>query len=112
MDTIILSLTLLAIGVYGLVRKRDLLKILVSIEIIAIAASMNFVMFGAAIGSELGEAFLIIAFSTDTSITAIVLALFITISKKYGTTDIQRIASLKQTGDQRAQEVGNQEGDA
>lgn len=92
---VILSMTLLAIGIYGLLTRHHLLKVLISIELIATAASMNFVLLASSLNKAMGEAFLILAFSTDTSVTGIVLALLITVSKKYGTSDIRKLAELE-----------------
>jgi NADH:ubiquinone oxidoreductase subunit K len=92
---VILSMTLLVIGIYGLLTKHHLLKVLISIELIANAASMNFVLLASSLNKAMGEAFLILAFSTDTCVTGIVLALLITISKKYGTSDIRKLAELE-----------------
>ena len=92
---LILSMTLLAIGIYGLLTKHHLLKVLISIELIANAASMNFVLLASSLNKAMGEAFLILAFSTDTCVTGIVLALLITVSKKYGTSDIRKLAELE-----------------
>jgi len=92
MDYIILSIILLGIGVYGLLTKRHLLKIFISVELIAIAATLNFVMLA---GPGLGEAFLILAFSTDTAISAVILALLVVVSKKYGTSDINEIVRME-----------------
>jgi NADH-quinone oxidoreductase subunit K len=103
-DYVILSMTLLAIGIYGLLTKRNLVKLLISIELISIAATMNFVLLGTTFSKELGEAFLVIAFSTDSCITATALALFITIAKKYGTTDIKQITDLRQQKNQERNE--------
>jgi NADH:ubiquinone oxidoreductase subunit K len=90
MDFVILSLVMLAVGVYGLLTKRHLLKIFVSIELIATAATLNFVMLGS---NSLGvsQAFLILAFSTDTAVSAVILALLVIVSRKYGTSDISKI---------------------
>jgi NADH:ubiquinone oxidoreductase subunit K len=96
MDYVILSMVLLAIGIYGLLSKRHLLKIVMSIELIATAASMNFVLLASSLNKELGQAFLILAFSTDTSVTAVVLSLLVTISKKYGTCDIRKLTKLEE----------------
>jgi NADH-quinone oxidoreductase subunit K len=92
MDYIILSIILLGIGVYGLLTKRHLLKIFISVELIAIAATLNFVMLA---GQQLGEAFLILAFSTDTAVSAVILALLVIVSKKYGTSDINEIVKME-----------------
>jgi NADH:ubiquinone oxidoreductase subunit K len=90
MDFVVLSLIMLAIGVYGLLTKRHLLKIFVSIELIAIAATLNFVMLGV---NSLGvsQDFLILAFSTDTAVSAAILALLVIVKRKYGTSDISKV---------------------
>lgn len=101
MDYVILSAVLLAIGIYGLLTKRHLLKVLISIELIAIAASMNFVLLADSLDKALGQTFLILAFSTDTCVTAILLALLVMASKKYGTCDLRKLAEkeMEQNGD-------------
>ena len=102
MDFVILSLVMLAIGVYGLLTKRHLLKIFVSIELIATAATMNFVMLGT---NSLGvsQAFLILAFSTDTAVSAVILALLVVARKKYGTSDIGELVKPAKTEDKEVE---------
>jgi NADH-quinone oxidoreductase subunit K len=94
MDFVALSLVMLAIGVYGLLTKRQLLKVFVSVELIATAATLNFVMLSSAAGIGIGQAFLVLAFSTDTAVSAVILALLVVVHKKYGTSDISEIAKL------------------
>ena len=100
MDFVILSLVMIAIGVYGLLTKRDLLKIFMSVELITLGATLNFVMLASSLGKGLGEAFLILTFSTDTAISGIVLALLVIVSKKYGTSDINEILKMTQKEDE------------
>lgn len=88
MDTVILSMVLLAIGIYGLLTKRHLLKVIVSVELIATAATINFVMLASSASRGVGEAFLVLAFSTDTAVSAVILALLIVVHKRYGVSDI------------------------
>jgi NADH:ubiquinone oxidoreductase subunit K len=88
MDFVILSVVLLSIGVFGLLTKRQLLKVFVSIELIATGATLNFVMLASSMSKDVGQAFLILAFSTDTCVSAIILSLLVVVSKKYGTSDI------------------------
>ena len=100
MDFVILSLVMLSIGIYGLLTKRQLLKVFISIELIAVGATLNFVTLASAMGKGLGEAFLVLAFSTDTAISAVILALLVIVSKKYGTSDIREIImTTKQEGE-------------
>jgi NADH:ubiquinone oxidoreductase subunit K len=94
MDFVILSLVMLAIGIYGLLTKRHLLKVFISVELIATGATLNFVTLASAMGKGLGEAFLVLAFSTDTAVSAVILALLVIVSKKYGTSDISEIVNM------------------
>jgi NADH:ubiquinone oxidoreductase subunit K len=96
MDYIILSLILLSIGIYGLLTKRDLLKVFISVELIATAATLNFVMLVPSLGKGLGEAFLILAFSTDTCVSGVILALLVIVHKKYGTSDIGDLVKIEE----------------
>ena len=91
MDFVILSLVILAIGVYGLLTNRQLIKVFISIELIAVGATLNFVMLTSTQGQALGQAFLILAFSTDTAVSAVILALLVIVSRKYGTSDINKV---------------------
>jgi len=59
-----------------------LVKVLISIELIAIGASMNFVLLISSTDRALGGAFLVLVFSTDTCVTAIVLVLLVIAVKK------------------------------
>ncbi|MCD6469309.1 NADH-quinone oxidoreductase subunit K [Candidatus Bathyarchaeota archaeon] len=95
MNYIVLSLMLLAVGFYGLLSKRSFLKMIVSIEIIATAATMNFVLLSSYVNKALGEALLILAFSTDTCVNAVILSLLVITAKKYGKRDIGKLAELE-----------------
>ena len=87
---------MLAIGIYGLLTKRHLLKVFVSVELIAMAATLNFVMLASSLSKGVGEAFLILAFSTDTAVSAVILALLIVVHKKYGVSDIGELVKMEQ----------------
>lgn len=95
MDYIILSVTLLAIGIVGLVTKNDLIKMLIAIEMITAAATMNFVVLGSLMGNSLGQAFSILALSVDACVTAVALALSIVIYKKFNVRDVRTLSERK-----------------
>jgi NADH-quinone oxidoreductase subunit K len=103
MDFVILSLVMLAIGIYGLLTNRQLLKVFISVELIATAATLNFVMLATSQG--LGQAFLILAFSTDTAVSGVILALLVVVSKKYGTSDMGKIIQMLQDKGESEDEV-------
>lgn len=94
MDFVILSLVMLGIGIYGLLTNRQLLKVFISVELIATAATLNFVMLIQ--GQALGQALLVVAFSTDTAVSGVILALLVIVSKRYGTSDISKIIEKMQ----------------
>ena len=74
--------------------KRHLLKVFVSVELIATAATLNFVMLSSSAGRGIGEAFLVLAFSTDTAVSAVILALLVLVHKKYGVSDISELVKI------------------
>jgi len=96
MDYIILSVTLLAIGMYGLVTKHDLIKVLISIELITVAASMNFVVFASLMNDSLGQTFMILALSVDSCVTAVALALAMIVYRKLKILDVTELSELKE----------------
>ncbi len=91
MDFVILSMAMLAVGIYGLLTKRQLLKVFISIELVATAATLNFVMLSSALSKDIGQVMMILAFSTDTAVSSVILALLVIASKKYGTSDISKL---------------------
>jgi NADH:ubiquinone oxidoreductase subunit K len=96
MDYLILSVTLLAIGIYGLVTKHDLIKVLISIELITVAASMNFVVFASLMNDSLGQTFVILALSVDSCVTAVALALAVIVYRKLKILDVTELSELKE----------------
>lgn len=106
MDYVILSLTLLAIGIIGLVTKHDLIKMLIAIEMMTAAATMNFVVFGSLMDNSLGQPFMILALSVDACVTAVALSLAIAIYKKLNIRDIRDLSeSQAEEMEQTKQEV-------
>jgi NADH:ubiquinone oxidoreductase subunit K len=100
MDFVILSLVMLSVGIYGLLTNRQLLKVFISVELIATAATLNFVMLVSSAGVGLGQAFLVLAFATDTAVSGIILALLVIVSKRYGTSDMDKIIEKMQGKDE------------
>jgi NADH:ubiquinone oxidoreductase subunit K len=96
LDYIILSVTILAIGIVGLVTKHDLIKMLIAIEMITAAATLNFVVFGSLMENSLGQAFSILALSVDACVTAVALALAIAIFKKLNIRDVRELSEIKE----------------
>jgi len=104
MDYVILSIIMLIIGIYGLLTHRQLIKVFISIELIATAATLNFIMLASPQG--MGQALLILAFSVDTAVSAVILAMLVIVSKRYGTSDLSKIvAKMAEKSEQEETEV-------
>ena len=100
MDYIILSVTILAIGIFGLVTKHDLIKMLIGIEMITAAATMNFVIFGSLSQNSLGQSVSILALSVDACVTAVALSFAIAIFKKLNIRDIRDLTEMEEESEQ------------
>lgn len=96
MEYVVLSMTILAIGIYGLIMKRGLIKMLISIEMIAAAASINFVVFASLMEDALGQAFMILALSVDTCMTAIAIALAVVVYRELKVLDVWDLFRLRE----------------
>jgi NADH-quinone oxidoreductase subunit K len=94
-DYIILSIAILGIGVIGLVAKHDLIKMLIAVEMITAAATMNFVIFGSLVDDSFGQAFSILTLSVDACVTAVALALAVSIYRKLKIRDVRDLSELK-----------------
>jgi len=104
-DYIILSVTILGIGIVGLVTKNDLIKMLIAVEMITAAATMNFVVFGSLMEDSLGQAFSILALSVDACVTAVALALAVAIYKKLNIRDVRELSEIKEQPSQEENQM-------
>jgi len=107
----VLCLILFIIGLYGVVTKRNLIKIILGIAIMEYSVNLFFILIGYVKGATapiLGKAFpkgpfvdplpqamILTAIVIGLATTALLLAVAIRLYRKYGTFDIRKINSLK-----------------
>jgi len=93
------SAVLLAIGLYGLMVKRNMIKIVMSLEILLSAATLNLINFGAhrVLGyiDPLPHVFVIIAISVEACVIGVALAFIINSYYHYKTLDIRKLRRLR-----------------
>ena len=92
-----LSAVLFAVGVYGLLTRRNLIAMLMSVEIILNSAALNFVAFhhfrwG---GDAAGAVFPVFIIAVAAAEAAVVLAIIIVLYRHKQEVDIQATTSLK-----------------
>ena len=111
MSLYLLCLLLFCIGLYGVLRKRNLVKIVIGLGIIEYAMNLFFVLLGyrfhgrAPLDAQdqnilnmvdpLPQALVLTSIVIGLGVTALVISIAIRIYEKYGTFDITKIKKLK-----------------
>lgn len=91
------SVIMFACGVYGFITRRNLIAILVSLELMLNSADLNFIIFNRFLfpGSMEGMMFTLFAIAIAAAETALAIAIVINIYRAIGSTDIREISKLK-----------------
>lgn len=91
------SVIMFACGVYGFITRKNMIAMLISIELILNSSDLNFVIFNRYLfpGSMEGMVFTLFAIAIAAAETAIAIAIIINIYRKLGNTDISDAKNLK-----------------
>ena len=94
---ILLSIALFSIGIYGLVASRNVIRILMSIELLLNAVNINLVAFSTYIDPlEIkGQVFALFVMAVAAAEAAIALAIILSIYRNMSSVDMEDFASLK-----------------
>lgn len=92
-----LSSVLFAVGVFGVLTRRNAISLLVSVEIMMNAANINLVAFSRIHQPEAmtGQVFALLGIGIAACEAAVGLALILTVRRRFGGTDVQSIDLLK-----------------
>ncbi len=84
-------------GVYGFVTRKNMIALLISLELILNAADLNFVVFNRFLfpGSMEGMVFTLFAIAIAAAETAVAIAIIINIYRAVGNTDINSVKQMK-----------------
>lgn len=99
-DFVIVSAMLFGIGIYGLVTKRNALRLLFAVEIMINAANLNFVAFNqylpyAASANALGQTFVLFSIALAAGEAAVILAIVVVAYRLHQDVDVSELKSLK-----------------
>ena len=91
------SVIMFACGVYGFITRKNMIAMLVSIELILNSSDLNFVIFNRYLfpGSMEGMVFTLFAIAIAAAETAVAIAIIINIFRKLGHTDITDANKMK-----------------
>ncbi len=95
-NTLILSFILLVIGIYGIVSRRNVIGILLSIEIILNSANLNFIAFAhhSATDPVAGAIFPVFVMAVSACEMAVALAIIIAMYRRKQNLDIHKLRRL------------------
>jgi NADH:ubiquinone oxidoreductase subunit K len=94
-DFVLVSVVLFAIGIYGLVVKRNAIRMLVSIEIIANAANLNLLVIARNLHNVQGQVFALFSIAIAAAEVAVGLGIVIIAYRLYKEIDVEEFRSLK-----------------
>src|ERR687891_345475 len=88
------SLILVGIGVYGLIVKRNAIRMIFAIEIIANAANLNLIAFSRGLSNAQGQTFALFSIAIAAAEVAVGLGIIIIAYRLYKEIDVQEFKSL------------------
>jgi NADH:ubiquinone oxidoreductase subunit K len=95
LNYVIVSVVLVAIGIYGLVVKRNAVRMLFSLEIIANAANLNLVAFSRNLSNAQGQVFALFSIAIAAAEVAVGLGIIIIAYRLYKDIDVEEFKSMR-----------------
>lgn len=94
--TLVGVLCLLGVGFYGLLVGRNLIKLIVALQILVKAAVLALVVAGRASGQiNLGQSLAMTVIVADTIVAVVGLALAVQVQRRFGTLDVRVLSTLR-----------------
>ena len=89
-------LGLIGIGLYGLLITRNLIKVIVALQVLVKGALLALVAAGSASGKiNLGQSLAVMVIVVDTVVAVIGLALALQVKRRMGTLDVKELSTLQ-----------------
>ena len=93
---LILGAVMFAIGIFGIfLNRRNLIVLLMSIELVLLAVNINFVAFSAATGDTAGQVFVFFILTVAAAEAAIGLAILVLLFRNLNTINVDDLDGLK-----------------
>ena len=92
---LVLSAILFTIGVTGVLMRRNVIIILLSVELMLTAANLNFIAFSHYVGNAVGQVFVFFVMTVAAAETALGLAIVIALYRNLQTVNVDEINQMK-----------------
>jgi len=90
------AIGLLGIGLWGLLTRRNLIQLIIAVQILAKAAVFALVIAGKASGQiNLGQSLAVTVIVADTIVAVVGLALAVQVRRRLGTLDVKALSTLR-----------------
>ena len=91
------AVMLLGVGLYGLLVVRNLIKVVVALQVLVKAAILALVVAGSASGQlQLGQSMALTVIVADALVAVVGLALAVQVRRRFGTLDVKELSTLRQ----------------
>ena len=91
-----LSALLFVTGLVGVLTRRNVLVIFMSVEMMLNAVNISFLAFGQALNSAMGQVFALFVITVAAAEAAVGLAIVIALSRRQDTVDVGQLGSLRE----------------
>ncbi len=96
-DVLALSSILFAFGIAGVIlHRRNLVRLLMCVELILLAVNINFVAFSNSLADISGQIFVFFILTIAAAESAVGLAMIITLYREYKTVDLDKLTELRE----------------
>jgi NADH-quinone oxidoreductase subunit K len=93
---LIVSAILFSVGIFGIfMNRKNVIVILMSVELMLLAVNINFVAFSAELGDLVGQVFAMFVLTVAAAETAIGLAIMVVFFRNRGTIAVEDINAMK-----------------
>lgn len=91
---LILSMLIFAIGLVGIVARRNMITVLMSIELVMNAVNLNLIAFSYQLGDLTGQIFTVFTITVAAGEAAVGLGILVALFRLLGTTEIDRASEM------------------
>jgi NADH-quinone oxidoreductase subunit K len=95
-DFLVVAALLFGLGMAGIIlNRKNLITLLMSIELILLAVNTNFIAFSYFLGNYIGQVFVFFVLTVAAAEAAIGLAILVVFYRKHSTIEVQNLDALK-----------------
>ncbi len=92
---LILSFVVFSIGLFGILTRRNMITVLMSVELILNSVNLNFIAFAHQLGDITGQIFTVFTITVAAGEAAVGLGILVALYRLQGSTEIDRASEMR-----------------